>query len=88
MPKITDNTRKNLKDPVGAIARKIERDGNDFTFGKPSELDFVIWSCEILGIDRDDDRDDAIAEAIYQDAGEKLFTAELLAAFIYSRLTV
>lgn len=88
MPKITDNTRARLKDPVGAIARKIERDGSNFEFGKPSELDFVYWACEILGIEHDDDRDDAIANAIYEDMGETLYTTQLLAAFIYARLTV
>jgi len=77
-----------LKDPVGTIARKIERDGNDFSYGKPSEKDFVIWAENILELPRNDELEDALANRIFEDAGEDLWSAERLAAFIYANLTV
>jgi len=86
MPKIKD-MKSPLKDPVGAIARRIERDGNDFSYGKTGESDFVRWACETLQIPQDFDRDEAIAEELFDDCGEKYATSQQMAAFLYARLT-
>jgi hypothetical protein len=86
MPPITKNTK--LKDPVSALARRIKRDGNDFSYGKTGPGDFVRWGCETFNIDPDYDRDEAIADAIDEDCGATIYTEEQLAAFIYARLTI
>jgi hypothetical protein len=87
MPKI-EHMKKPLKDPIGAIARRIERDGNDFSYGKTGESDFVRWACETLRLPQDYERDERIANELFEDMGERYGTPETMAAFLYVRLTV
>ena len=76
-----------LKDPVGAISRAIVRIGSDFRYGKPGTDDFVRAAVRLLDLEPDDDRDEKIADELFEDAGEKYSTEQQMATFIYARLT-
>lgn len=82
MPAKTGST---LKDPVGAIARGIVRVD---ALGHADMSDFVREACRLLDIPQDYDRDEAIANVLFEDCGEKYGTEQQMAAFIYSRLVV
>lgn len=69
------------------IARAIAVCANDYSHGKPGEEDFVRVSVEALGLERDDEREAALAAFIFEDAGETLTYAHDLATFLHRELT-
>ncbi len=78
-------------DPVGAIARAIVKTGSDFSFGKPSQKDFVMDGVRVLGLENkihyDDPIVEHIADKLYEDCGEVYSSEQQMAAFIYAELT-
>lgn len=74
---------------VKMAASVIETEGNDFTYGKPDERDFVRMVLRGAGLPERHNGDEwleDVANAIYEDAGETAGSPEELAVFVLSRV--
>ncbi len=77
------------QEQIAAAAAVVEAEGNDFTYGKPDDRDFVRMILKGAGMpsrDNDDAWLNATANALYDDMGETVQSAEDMAVFVLSRL--
>jgi hypothetical protein len=70
-------------------AAVVERNGNDFSFGKPDERDFirmVLRGAELPELGNGDPVLERIADELYEDMGETVQSPEEMARFVLTRL--
>lgn len=72
-------------DQIATATAAVIRKGQDFSFGKPDERDFVRMVTEAIGAPEPANIEQ-IADAIYRDHGETIQSAEALVAFVFDHL--
>lgn len=85
-----EGTMQATERQIAAAAKVVEAEGNDFSFGKPDERDFVRMIQRGAALPQSDNGDpelEAIADELYEDMGETVQSAEDMARFVLARLT-